>query len=174
MQESCDPSHLLLEATEVKVPLKKLGNSNNHDEGIIESLPSATASSTLNTTCSVPLTHKLGKHCLPKLQTTTPMFDCLGQAERVVWDQIYPCISRSPPPFTPRTLKADVELQLDLSSYGRVSLRYLSFRSTTTSKLLPPSLSLLCKFHVMYASCNRFKTCKMGFNNHPMAFITGR
>jgi hypothetical protein len=27
---------------------------------------------------------------------------------------------------------------------------------------------------VMYASCNRFKTCKMGFNNHPMAFITGR
>ncbi len=127
LQESCDPSHLLLEATEVKVPLKKSGNSNNHDEGIIESSPSAAASSTSNNAFSVPLTHKLGKHCPPKLQTAAPVLDCLGQAERVVWDQIYPCISRSPPPFTPRTLTADAELQLDPSSYGGVSLRYLSF-----------------------------------------------
>ncbi|KAH8968613.1 hypothetical protein BDL97_03G136100 [Sphagnum fallax] len=127
LQESCDPSHLLLEATEVKVPLKKPGNSNNHDEGIIESLASAAASSTSNTAFSVPLTHKLGKHCPPKLQTAAPMLDCLGQAERVVWDQIYPCISRSPPPFTPRTLTADAELQLDPSSYGGVSLRNVSW-----------------------------------------------
>ncbi len=59
LQESCDPSHLLLEATEVKVPLKKPGNSNNHDEGIIESLPNVAASFTSNTAFSVPLTHKL-------------------------------------------------------------------------------------------------------------------
>jgi hypothetical protein len=49
----------LLEATEVKVPLKKPGNSNNHDEGIIESLPNVAASFTSNTAFSVPLTHKL-------------------------------------------------------------------------------------------------------------------
>ncbi|CAM6068724.1 unnamed protein product [Sphagnum tenellum] len=127
LQESCDPSHLLLEATEVKVPLKKSGNSNNHDEEIIESSPSAAASSTSNNAFSVPLTHKLGKHCPPKLQTAAPVLNCLGQAERVVWDQIYPCISRSPPPFTPRTLTADAELQLDPSSYGGVSLRNVSW-----------------------------------------------
>jgi hypothetical protein len=135
----------LLEATEVKVPLKKPGNSNNHDEGIIESLASAAASSTSNTAFSVPLTHKLGKHCPPKLQTAAPMLDCLGQAERVVWDQIYPCISRSPPPFTPRTLTADAELQLDPSSYGGVSLRYLSFlvhHYLQTTATLSLSLSL--------------------------------
>jgi hypothetical protein len=148
LQESCDPSHLLLEATEVKVPLKKPGNSNNHDEGIIESLPSAAASSTSNTAFSVPLIHKLGKHCPPKLQTAAPLLDCLGQAERVVWDQIYPCISRSPPPFTPRTLIADADLQLDPSSYGGVSLRYLSFlvhhHLQTTATLSLSSLQIPC------------------------------
>jgi hypothetical protein len=100
----------LLEAIDVKVPLKKLGNNNNHDEGIIESLRSVVASSTSNTALSVPLMHKLSKHCLFKLQIATPLLDYLGQAERVLWDQIYPCISKSPPPFTPKTLIADAKL----------------------------------------------------------------
>jgi hypothetical protein len=127
LQDICDPSHLLLEAIEVKVPLEKPSNNNNHDEGIIENLPSAVASSTSNTAFSIPLTHKLGKHCPPKLEIVAPLLNCLGQAERVVWDQIYPYISRFPPPFTSRTLIANAKLQLDPSSYGGVCLRYLSF-----------------------------------------------
>jgi hypothetical protein len=27
---------------------------------------------------------------------------------------------------------------------------------------------------VMYTSCSRLKTGRMGFNSHPMAFITGQ